>query len=761
MIPMTDQPSSAPRGCHITRLQPWLDLIAWGAAVAGALGAALLVLTGTPAVWWAVEGCALIALIGTFAGIETSLRYRAVARHASEDLRHLDEYSMECVFEASPEGVVRRMSNAGARLLGVTPAEAIGRPLRHLTDEPLPLLTPEGPHAVNWEATWKSGREGREKLTTTLYPSFDSEGRLRVLRGVIRDQTERLAIEAALRDSEDRFRRVLDAAVNGIVLAANDGRLLLSNDAMRQLLGYTPEELTNRSLSDIVHPAYIDQLMAFMASRAWSDAAPSNYEVQLVDKGGAAIDVEVSLAAIRQNDHATSILIEVRDLTEARRAVEAIQRMSDYDRLTGLPNRDLFNRHLSRAIVDAKATQRAVGVVLLDLDRFKLINDTLGHASGDRLLQSVAERLSGVIPPRHVVARFSGDEYLVLCPDISGVAAAEATARRVLASFLDPFEVDGHSIQVAATAGVTVFPHHALDGETLIRLADAALHEAKANGGNAYRTGSNDADDPARRRFELESDLRRAVEQHELTLHYQPQVDPTTGEVAGFEALLRWLHPERGMVRPDEFIPLLEETGLIVEVGEQVLRSAVAQAKRWHDRGLHVRVAVNVSPRQFLVADLDSRIKSILDEAGLTPGALEVELTESAGLLDLDSVSGVLDALHELGIHTAIDDFGIGQSWLGRLQQFHIGTLKIDRSFIRQIVASGNDFAIVEAVVALGHALGMTVVAEGVETQEQLDVVRAIGCDLVQGFLYSPAVGADEATRMLRTGFREQRAAAA
>src|SRR5690606_34749640 len=263
------------------------------------------------------------------------------------------------------------------------------------------------------------------------------------------------------------------------------------------------------------------------------------------------------------------------------------------------------------------------------------------------------------------------------------------------------------------------------------RLADAALHEAKADGGNTYRTGSDDADDPARRRFELESDLRQAADQQELTLHYQPQVDPTNGDITGFEALLRWNHPERGMVRPDEFVPLLEETGLIVDVGEQVLRQAVEQARIWHDDGLDVRVAVDISPRQFLVADLDDRIKAILDEAGLPPEALEVELTESAGLLDLDSVSGILDTLHEIGITTAIDDFGIGQSWLRRLQQFHIGTLKIDRSFIKSIVASSNDFAIVEAVVALGHALRMTVVAEGVETEEQLDVVRAIGCDLV------------------------------
>jgi len=743
----------------ITRLQPWLDLIAWGTAIAGALGAAVLALTGTLAVWWAIEVSALAALIGAFAGVEISLRYRAVARHTSEDLEHLDRYSSECVFEASPEGIVRRMSNAGARLLGVSPADVVGTSLRRLTDEPLPVLQPDGPAAVEWEATWRQERDCEHRLATTLYPTFDGDGRLRVLRGVIRDQSERLAIEVALRESEERFRRVLDAAVNGILLAAHDGGLLLSNNAIRTLLGYTPEELASRTLSDIVHPAYIDQLMAFMASRAWSDAAPSNYEAQLVDKNGASIDVEVSLAAIRDHD-STGVIIEVRDLTEARRAFEAIQRMSDYDRLTGLPNRELFNRHLHRAIVDAQATQRSVGVVLLDLDRFKLINDTLGHASGDRLLQSVAERLAAVVPPRHVVARFSGDEYLVLCPDISGVAAAEATARRVLASLFEPFEVDGHSIQVAATGGVTVFPFHAQDGETLIRLADAALHEAKANGGNSYRTGSNDADDPARRRFELESDLRRAVDNRELTLHYQPQVDPVTGIVAGFEALLRWRHPERGMVRPDEFVPLLEETGMIVEVGEQVIRDAVAQAKIWQDAGLLTRVAVNLSPRQFLVADLDDRIKAILEDAGLAPESLEVELTESAGLLDLDSVSGILDALHEIGIKTAIDDFGIGQSWLGRLQQFHIGTLKIDRSFIKSIVASGNDFAIVEAVVALGHALRMTVIAEGVETQEQLDVVRAIGCDLVQGFLYSPAVTAEEATRMLRYGFHEDRLAA-
>jgi EAL domain-containing protein (putative c-di-GMP-specific phosphodiesterase class I) len=274
-----------------------------------------------------------------------------------------------------------------------------------------------------------------------------------------------------------------------------------------------------------------------------------------------------------------------------------------------------------------------------------------------------------------------------------------------------------------------------------VRIADAALHEAKANGGNTFRTGSADANDPALRRLELEADLHRAVEQGDLVLHYQPQVDPATGRIRALEALLRWNHPVHGAVSPNEFIPLLEETGLIVEVGDFVLRAACVQARAWRDAGHDdLRIAVNLSPRQFLVSDLDDRIRAALEFADLPPAALEVELTETAGLLDLDSVSGVLNALIDLGVTTAIDDFGIGQSWLGRLQQFSIRTLKVDRSFIHRMEASSSDLAIVQAVVALGHALGMTVVAEGVETSEQLDVVRAIGCDLVQGYFYAPAL---------------------
>jgi diguanylate cyclase (GGDEF)-like protein/PAS domain S-box-containing protein len=742
------------QGDLIARIHPWFDVTAWVLVAVGVLATAILVAWTQPPLWWLLETMSILALAGTVVGAEGALRRRASLARAREGIEHMERHAPGVLFTATPEGVIRRASDAAGRILGRSTISLRGMLLATLTTDPMPPLWAAGPAEVRWDTRWRMPDGSTRPLTTLLYPAWGPDGRLTGIRGVIHDYSEQEAVEHALRESESRFRRVVDAAQNGIVVTDHEGRILLTNNSLHHLLGYSADELAELTLADIVHPSFIDQLVALMASRAWSDAAPSSYEVQFLHHEGRPIDVEVSLAAIREQGRSTDVLIEVRDLTEARQAVEAIRRMSDYDRLTGLPNRELFDRHLQRAITDAEAQQRSVGVVLLDLDRFKLINDTLGHASGDRLLQSVAQRLQESLPPRHLLARFSGDEYLVLCPDLSGVGAVEATARRVLASFAEPFPLDGHSIQITATAGVAVFPAHASDSETLIRLADAALHEAKASGGNTYRTGSNDAEDPARRRFQLESDLRLAVERGELALHYQPQVDITSGAITSFEALLRWHHPERGTVRPDEFIPLLEETGLIVEVGERVLRTAVEQTRAWRDRGFHdVRVAVNLSPRQFLVSDLDQRIKAILDEAGLPAGALEVELTESSGLLDLESVSGILDGLHAIGITTAIDDFGIGQSWLGRLQQFRIGTLKVDRSFIARIDASGNDFAIVEAIVALGHALGMTIVAEGVETREQLDIVRGIGCDLVQGFLFAPAMAPEDAERLLREGW--------
>ena len=425
--------------------------------------------------------------------------------------------------------------------------------------------------------------------------------------------------------------------------------------------------------------------------------------------------------------------------------------MADYDRLTGLPSRDLFDRHVQRAILDARQGQECVAVVLLDLDRFKLVNDTHGHASGDRLLKAVADRLQQYLPTPHVVARFGGDEFLVLAPQPPVPAAAEGVARRILQSLAEPFPHEGRMLKVAASAGIALFPQHAQTPDALFRIADGAIHLAKDEGGDGFRFGTAEDSDSARDRLSLEADLREAVKQHAFEVYHQPQVDPVTHELRGVEALLRWRHAVRGSVPPSDFIPLLEETGLIVPVGEWVLERSCAQMQAWIAGGLApVRMAVNLSPRQLMVPGLGRVVRDILERTGLQPALLELELTETTASLTMDVVIGVLHELHAIGVTTAIDDFGIGHSWLGRLRHFPIQTLKVDPSFIHGMDESADGRAIVEMVVALGHALGLTVVAEGVESERDLDLVWQVGCDLVQGYYYSPAVDARAMAAMMR-----------
>lgn len=541
------------------------------------------------------------------------------------------------------------------------------------------------------------------------------------------------------------------------MLIASDGHLLLANRALGTLLGRSVAELADLTVADIVPGAHVDQFSALMASRMWSDAVPSQYELQLLHASGKLLDVEVTLSPVREAGRNTGTRIEVLDLTESRRTSETLRRMADYDRLIGLPNRDLFDRHVERSLIDARSQGRAVAVLLLDIDRFKLINDTLGHTSGDRLLRTVAERLGQHLPPQHILARFGGDEFLLLAPALGGRAAAEGVARRLLAVFRQPFDHDGQQLKLSASIGVAVSTRADSEGggranaDLMIRIADAAVHRAKEQGRDRYVIGSESASDPARLHLELDRDLRHAVEHNELEVYYQPQMDAHRGHIIGVEALLRWQHPQRGFVSPTEFVPQVEEAGLIVQVGEWVLRTACTEVQRWSTSGgAPVRLAVNLSPRQLLVPDFGDVVRGILEETGLPADALELELTETAAVLDLDSVLEVFRALQALGVTTAIDDFGMGESWLVRLSNFPVRTLKVDRYFIAGIAEPGNALAIVEAVIALGHALGLVVIAEGVETEEQLAALRIAGCDVVQGFYYAPALRWDVCERFVQ-----------
>ena len=435
---------------------------------------------------------------------------------------------------------------------------------------------------------------------------------------------------------------------------------------------------------------------------------------------------------------------------DRKTAEERVAHVAQFDAVTGLPNRTLFRDRLAHAIARARRKHALLGVIFFDLDRFKEINDTLGHRAGDRLLRSIGKRLQGALRAGDTVARLGGDEFTVLLEDLYTPEQAATIGHKVLAALAKPFTLEGQEFFVTASAGLTVYPLDSGNVENLLQNADIAMYQAKDNGKNNLQIYSPEMNALKRERMTLESQLRRAIERNELYLEYQPQVDLATGAVSGFEALVRWRHPQLGAVAPSRFIPLAEKSALILAIGGWVLRTACTQAMLWRSQGgSPFKLSVNVSPRQFR-SDLFQTIADILQDTGFPPQWLELELTESLLMDDPEAARLVLDKLKRLGVHIAIDDFGSGYSSLSYIKQFPIDCLKIDQSFVRDLGTDPNDAAIAKAVIALGHALGLQVVAEGVETDGQLAFLREHACDFIQGHYYSPPVGPEHVLRLVR-----------
>ena len=424
------------------------------------------------------------------------------------------------------------------------------------------------------------------------------------------------------------------------------------------------------------------------------------------------------------------------DETQATLAAQRVQQLASYDSLTGLPNRNLFVAELERTLARARRGGTNFGICFIDLDRFKAINDTLGHAAGDELLQAMAVRLRGLLRESDLVARFGGDEFVVLLDDQSDVGALSAVTRKLLAAVNEPLTIAGRRLWITGSCGIATFPADGGDAQTLLKNADAAMYQAKARGKNNFQFYTAALAAQSALLFALETDLRHAIERNELVLHYQPKFDIASGAMRGVEALVRWQHPQRGLVPPGEFIPIAEDSGLIVPLGRWVLNAACRQLERWRAAGLAVpRCAINLSARQFASETLIDDVLEALSASGIPAALLEVEITESVLMADPDRAHATLQRLHKLGVHIAIDDFGTGYSSLAYLKRFPAQTLKIDRSFVSGLPLDRDDAAITQAVIALSHSLGLQVVAEGVETQAQLDFLQGLGCDEVQGYL--------------------------
>ncbi len=572
---------------------------------------------------------------------------------------------------------------------------------------------------------------------------YEAEDELSVLASSFNEMVESLSQSLVSKCFLDT---VIESMMESVVFVGKDLRILKVNASTLSLLGYEEDELIGRPLHGIVN-ANGDRLLTT------ADVTKGCWESQFLAKDGKKIPIHFSSSLVYDNsDQTEKIVCVATDITPLRSVEDKLRQnekdlnfLAHHDHLTGLPNRLLYRDRLEQAMGRARRSGQKVAVLVLDLDRFKNLNESLGHQFGDDLLCEVAERLKKLLRGTDTVARFGGDEFAFIMPEFQTDMQVLTFAEKILSSLQAPFEIHNHQIYSTASIGVSIYPDDGSSEETLLQCADAAMYQAKKQGRDNYRFYTAEMNARTHEFLTLENDLRRAVEKEQLLLHYQPQVDLASGEVVGVEALLRWAHPEKGLVSPADFIPIAEESGLIVPVGEWVLRSACQQSGVLRQLGFaQVRMAVNISARQFQDAGFLAMVKRVLVETGMDPCLLELELTESLLMDDTDNAIQVLRTLRSFGVQLAIDDFGTGFSSLSYLKLFPINRLKIDRSFVRDVTFDGNDAAIAISVMALAKSMNLEVIAEGVETEEQARFLRDNECNEGQGFLFSrPLADAD------------------
>ena len=550
--------------------------------------------------------------------------------------------------------------------------------------------------------------------------------------------------------------RAIDASANAILIIntrASGFTIDYVNPAFERISGYSAEDARGKAVAFLcnqdLHQSGLRELSAAAAGQREGHAILRTYR-----KDGTMFWSDIYLAPVRdEQGKVNHFVIAQYDVTERKRHEAELEFRTNRDPLTGLANRNLLRDRLRQSLAFAMRDNHPVWVVFVDLDRFKFVNDSLGHLAGDELLKKVAERLEGAVRETDTVARLGGDEFVLLLPERSDVALSTIVVQRVMDAIAKPMTIEGHEFFLTCSVGVAAYPADGDDVETLIKHADIAMYRAKETGRNNFQFYTATMNQQALERLRLEGDLRTALERNEFLLHYQPQVDLRSGLIVGMEALLRWQHPELGMVPPLRFIGLAEETGLIVPIGAWVLRTACEQVKAWQCQGLgFLRVSVNLSARQFNQRNLTQSIADILQESGLDPHYLEIELTESMVMTDVDHTVGILRDLKALGVQMSIDDFGTGYSSLSYLKRFPIDVLKIDQSFVRDITLDPDDAAIVTTIISLAHNLRLNVIAEGVETEAQLQYLQRHGCDEIQGYYFSRPVPAEAFAELIRDG---------
>jgi diguanylate cyclase (GGDEF)-like protein/PAS domain S-box-containing protein len=600
-----------------------------------------------------------------------------------------------------------------------------------------------GEKIPRFEIAYKA-RNGAKVITEGSLSLYLENDEIKGIQGFFRDITQRRETEEALRSTEARLQTIFESSVAGIAMLAPDGRFLQANPAFCNFLGYSEDELLQLKITDVTHPDDIEDTLRRRNIAGANRSRSIICEKRYLRKDGSTLWTQLSSTWFFDSDGNPIYTVPViQDITRRKEAEEQIRELAYYDSLTKLPNRRLFQDRLDQAFAQAKRHNGSFALVFLDLDRFKGVNDTLGHAIGDTMLCQAAARLKECLRGNDTVARLGGDEFVILLSDYREEDNLPKIATKMLKALAEPYDLGIREVFGTTSIGIALYP---IDGESpadLFRCADMAMYAAKNTGGNAFRFYSDEMNKQAVARMDLEGNLRRALDNGEFFLEYQPQVDLMANKVVGVEALLRWQHPQLGIIPPAQFIPLAEETNLILSLGEWVMQEVFEQGVRWEQEGyLPFRVAINVSGRQFAQSDFVETVKRLLKKTGVNPKLLEFEMTESVVMNDVSATVETLNAIRALGINIAIDDFGTGYSSLSCLKHLPVNRLKIDRSFVAELQTNAEDRAIVEATIAMAKKLHLEVTAEGVETEGQYGFVQERECDEVQGFYFSRPIAA-------------------
>ena len=580
----------------------------------------------------------------------------------------------------------------------------------------------------------------------------DEAGGTRYWQGFMVDITERKRAEEALRQSERRFRRSFEDAAVGMALVGTDGRWLRVNRSLCEIVGYTREELLEKTFQDITHPEDLERDLEQVQRLLKGEKRSYQMEKRYLHKDGHVVWILLNVSLVHgEEGESLYFIAQVQDITERKRMENQLQRQALQDPLTGLPNRKLLEDRLGQALERTRRREdRRVAVLFMDLDDFKVVNDSLGHEAGDLLLKVVAWRLGRCLRPEDSLSRFGGDEFVLLLPDVGGPHEAVRVAERVTEELRRPLVLEGRDIFVSVSIGIALGDARRKSPEDLLRDADTAMYRAKDEG-LGYRVFAPAMYEGAMRRLDLENDLKRSAEAEEFIVHYQPIVDLGTGGAWGVEALVRWQHPKRGLLEPSEFMPVVEESGLIVPVGKRILRAACRQAKLWREdpRLPRLVMCVNVSAVQLRRSDLARTVEEALRDTGMEASHLSLDVTESTYIKVLEARTATLDRLKALGVRMSLDDFGTGYSSLSYLKSLPADAIKIDKSFVKGLGEDAEDTAIVRMIVELAHTLGMEVVAEGVESEEQSQLLREMGCDMAQGFHFAKPLPAEDVPGIL------------